>query len=53
MNTEVKEKTQIEKIDSACVRYKEVNKSNCIKFNKLGDWLDKESIIYKKEISIN
>lgn len=53
MNAEVKEKTQIEKINSACVRYKEVNKSNHIKFSKLGDWLDKESIIYKKEISIN
>lgn len=53
MNTEIKENTQIKKIDYACSRYKEVNKSNCIKFNKLGDWLDKESIIYKKEITKN
>lgn len=44
------EKTQIEKIDNACDKYKEVNKSNYVKFNKLGDWLDKESTIYKKEV---
>lgn len=53
MKTEEVEKTQIEKIDNACNKYKEVNKSKQIKFNKLGDWLDKESTIYKKEISIN
>lgn len=53
MNTEIKEKKQIEKIDIACNRYKEVNNSNHTKFNKLEDWLNKESIIYKKETSIN
>lgn len=53
MDTEVKEKKQIERIDTACLRYKEVNKSNHIKFNKLGDWLDKESMIFKKETIIN
>lgn len=53
VNTKVKEKTQIEKIDNACIKYKEVNKSDHIKFNKLGDWLDKESSIYKKETFIS
>lgn len=53
MDTEVKEKKQIERIDTACLRYKEVNKSNHIKFNKLEDWLDKESMIFKKETIIN
>lgn len=52
MKNELKEKSQIEKIDNACNRYKEVNKSNYIKFNKLEDWLDKESTMYKKEILI-
>ena len=46
-----KEITQIDKIDIACNKYKEVNKTGYIKFDKLGDWLKKESNIFEKEVS--
>ena len=45
----VEEKTQIEKIDSACQKYKIVQKTNVEKFYTLGSWLDKESKIFSDE----
>lgn len=46
MNTKI---IKINKIDNACKKYKQVHKSNNIKFNKLDQWLDKESDIFIKE----
>jgi len=40
-------------IDVACNRYKEVKNSGATKFNTLGNWLDKESTIFKKETKKN
>lgn len=49
MNTEVEEKNQIEKINDSCNNYKYAYKSNHSKFLKLGNWLEKESSIFKNE----
>ena len=40
-------------IDVACNRYKEVKNSGATKFSTLDSWLDKESIIFKKETKKN
>lgn len=53
MKNEVNEKTQIEKIDSACQQYKKVQKSNIEKFYTLGNWLNKESNIFCEETKGN
>ncbi len=39
-----------DKIDKACDTFKVVHKSNCRKFNKLDDWLAKESMIFYDEV---
>ena len=49
----MKEDLQIKKIDTSCKNYKSVYKSSCLKFNKLGNWLEKESSIFKKETTNN
>ncbi len=47
MKTE--EKTQIEKIDDSCIDYKYAYNTNHNKFSKLGNWLEKESSIFRSE----
>ncbi len=47
----IDKKNQIEKIDNSCKTYKHVYESNHSKFIKLGDWLEKESNIFKNEVS--
>lgn len=47
------EKTQIEKIDESSTNYKQVYRSKRQKFSTLGNWLQKESNIFKKEVSSN
>ena len=42
-------KNQIEKIENSCINYKEAHNSKHIKFSKLGNWLEKESSIFKNE----
>lgn len=49
MDTEIKEKTQIIKIDESCRDYKYAYNSKHKKFLKLGNWLKKESSIFKNE----
>lgn len=49
MSTEVKEKTQIEKIDESNKNYKYAYSNNFPKFKWLGNWLEKESTIFKNE----
>ena len=49
MNTETKEKSQIKKIENSCINYKEAHNTKHIKFLKLGNWLEKESSIFKNE----
>ena len=49
MNNEKKEKTQIEKIDESNKNYKYAYNSNNTKFTWLGNWLEKESAIFKNE----
>ena len=44
-----KDKTQIQKIESSCVNYKNAYNSNHPKFTWLGNWLEKESKIFKNE----
>ena len=46
---DTKEKDQIEKIESSCANYKSAYNSKQSKFMKLGNWLEKESIIFKNE----
>ncbi len=46
---ENKEKTQIEKIDESCSDYKSAYNTKHKKFLKLGNWLEKESSIFKNE----
>ena len=43
------EKTQIEKINESCENYKYAYNSNNLKFTWLGNWLQKESKIFKNE----
>lgn len=47
INTE--QKTQIEKINDSCENYKYAYNSQNEKFIKLGNWLEKESNIFKNE----
>jgi len=42
--------TIISKIDNACMKYKNIQKSGKIKFSKLDEWLEKESDIFEDEI---
>lgn len=48
MNNKIK-KTQIEKIEESCDNYKYSYNSSHQKFIKLGNWLEKESTIFKQE----
>ncbi len=43
--------SQIEKIDNSCKNYKCAYNSNHEKFVKLGNWLEKESTIFKNEVN--
>ena len=43
------EKIQIEKINQSCANYKEAYTTQYPKFSKLGNWLEKESVIFKNE----
>lgn len=43
----------IDKIDTACQTFKKVHKSKIDKFNKLDDWLEKESNIFDRETKKN
>ena len=45
----IKEKTQMEKIDISCDNYKYAYNSLNTKFKWLGNWLEKESKIFKNE----
>lgn len=47
--TETKKKTQIDKIENSCDNYKYVYNSNNSKFIWLGNWLEKQSKIFKNE----
>ncbi len=49
MITKEKEKSQIEKIDDSCTNYKYAYNTEHPKFIKLGNWLEKESTIFKNE----
>ena len=49
MNTEVREKNQIKKIDESVKNYKYAYNSKNLKFTWLGNWLEKESAIFKNE----
>ena len=49
MITKVSEKSQLEKINSSCINYKIAYNSKNSKFLKLGNWLEKESTIFKNE----
>ncbi len=42
--------TRINKIDTACNTFKKVQKSGYPKFNKLDEWLEKESNIFQNEL---
>ena len=42
-------KTQIEKIEESCIDYKHAYNTKHNKFIKLGNWLEKESSIFKNE----
>lgn len=42
-----------DKIDVACERFKKVKKTNITKFEKLDDWLEKESSIFEAETLVN
>lgn len=43
------EKTQLEKIDESCDNYKYAYNRGHFKFIRLGNWLEKESAIFKNE----
>ena len=45
--------TKINKIDIACNTFKKVHKSGFEKFNKLDEWLEKESNIFQNELIPN
>lgn len=49
MKKAINEKTQIEKIDDSNINYKYAYNSKFIKFNWLGNWLEKQSTIFKSE----
>ena len=49
MKNEIIEKTQIEKIEESCINYKYTYNTKHNKFIKLGNWLKKESSIFKGE----
>lgn len=49
MNTEIKEKTQIEKIDKSNENYKYAYNTDFEKFKWLGNWLIKQSTVFKHE----
>ena len=49
MKTKTKERSQIKKIDYSCDNYKEAYNTEHVKFLKLGNWLEKESAIFKDE----
>ena len=49
MTTKVKEKSQIEKIEISNKNYIDAYNSNNNKFTWLGNWLEKESAIFKNE----
>ena len=51
IKTKTKEKFQIEKIENSCTNYKEAYITKHVKFLKLGNWLEKESTIFKNEAS--
>lgn len=44
-----KDKSQINKIENSCENYKYAHITNHPKFTKLGNWLEKESTIFKNE----
>lgn len=47
--TQIKENTQIKKIEKGCNNYKHSYYSHHPKFEKLGNWIEKESTIFKNE----
>lgn len=47
--TKTRTKNQIEKIENSITNYKYAYKSNYNKFSNLGNWLEKESKIFKNE----
>ncbi len=49
--TNENEMEQIRKINISCNNYKEVYISGYNKFSKLGNWLEKESLIFKNEVN--
>lgn len=49
MDTEVKEKTQVEKIEESIKNYKYAHETKFSKFSKLGNWMEKQSTIFKNE----
>lgn len=49
MNATLEVESQIEKIDKSCENYKYSYHSKQTKFIKLGNWLEKESTIFKNE----
>ena len=49
----IDEKNQIKKIEDSCVNYKKVYCSKYEKFKLLGNWLFKESNIFKNETYVN
>ena len=49
MNKYIEKDNKIEKIDNSCVNYKYVYGTRHSKFIKLGNWLEKESAIFKHE----
>ena len=48
MKVEIEEK---KKIEIACERYKRIHKSGFKKFEKLDEWLNKESLLFENEIT--
>ena len=50
MDNNLINKSQIEKIKDSSKRYQYVYESNNNKFSKMGNWLEKESTLFKKEV---
>ena len=48
---EIEEKTDL--INIACDRFHKVQRTRVEKFNKLDEWLDKESTIFEKETNLD
>lgn len=49
MNEIAIKKNQIQKIDNGCQNYKDTYKTGYSKFSYLGNWIEKESTIFKNE----